>query len=495
MKTFMEWLVSENATLAQQLKLNPNPNIPKFKDAVREELSKIEAFKKLGRDGEILVNYMTKEVLDTNHPDTRGDSPRHPAWLVSSVVRPLMGKVGDFIFATWQHTKSKLNSPNYPDKQLEIDSNAWHDEIALRKSAMPSDDYEDFLQLQGAWKGWKWVALGRGYCPQEAKAMGHCGNSGAREGDEILSLRDPEGKAHLTFILNDGMLGEMKGRANSKPSPKYHPAIMELLKRPEIKTIRGGGYAPERNFSLKDLDEGQRRQIEELKPEIGNPVMHMLKAGKKAELAAEFLGVDNPEDISLEGREVVLATYEDIDDLKDLVSGHAFGWWFGDDRDRSVWGGFDVRWTDAEEYADEELEELMVKVAEEEGDEAEDAGEAFENNDTVQNAIVTAYQDAYQAGAEKDAWDRFKSLMESPEDMYGFWVDMDRHPYRLMISVEDLNKALQWDHQDIDKEGHLVYQIKDKELFKFEEPYGGFSGFDKDAFLETAKDLLRAEIR
>lgn len=494
MKTFMQWLLSENATLAQQLKLNANPAIPGIKDAVRTELSRLEPFKKLGRDGDILVNYMTKQVLDTNHPDTRGNSPRHPSWIVSSVVRPAMTKWGDFIFSTWQHTKSRLNSPNYPDKQLEKDSENWHQEIALKKSEMPSEDYDAFLELKGQWQGWKWVALGRGYCPAEAKAMGHCGNSGAREGDDIISLRDPEGKAHLTFILNDGMLGEMKGRANSKPAQKYHPAILELLKHPEIHSIRGGGYAPERNFSLKDLDEGQRREIAALKPDIGNPVMHMLKAGKKEQLATEFLGIDNPEDISLEGGEVVLAKFEELDELGEIVSGPAFEWWFGDDRDRHDGGGYDVSWRDAEDYADEELEELMVKVAEEEGDEPEDAGEAFDNSDTVQNLIVSAYQDAYQYGAEKDAWDRFKSLMESPEDMYGFWVDMDRHPYRLMISAEDLSRAFQ-SGVNIDKEGHLLYQIKDKELFKFEEPYNGFHGFDKEAFLDNAKESLRAELK
>jgi hypothetical protein len=319
--------------------------------------------------------------------------------------------------------------------------------------------------------------------------MGHCGNSGAREGDDILSLRDPEGKAHLTFIVNDGKLGEMKGRANSKPSKRYHPAILELLKHPEIHTIRGGGYAPERNFSLDDLDEAQRRQIESLKPDIGNSIMHMLKSGKKNELAAE-LGVE-PNEISLEGSEVTLATFDDFEDLGEIVSGPAFGWWFGDDRDRHDGGGFDVSWSDAEDYADEELEDLMVKVAEQKGDKAEDAGEAFDNNDTVQSAISSAYQDAYTMGAENEASDSLRRLMDSTEDEYGFWVDMDKHPYALKISIEGLNRMGRLDDQEY---RDLKHMINSKELFKFDEPYNGFYGFDKETFLDTAKESLKGEL-
>lgn len=493
MRTFMEWLVLEFGTVAQQLKARGLPNLPALRDAVKKELERYEAFKKMGGDREVLVNFMTKRIVDSNHPDARSVSPRDPSWLASSFVRPAMGDWGDFIFATWQHTKSKLNSPTYTDDQLERDSDRWHEEIAAKKSAMPSEEYEVFLTLHGAWDGWRWVSLGRGYCPDEARAMGHCGNSGAREGDDILSLRDPEGKAHLTFILNNGMLGEMKGRANNKPSERYHQAIVELLKHPDIHSLRGGGYAPERNFSLKDLPENERKQIESIKPDIGNPIMHMLRAGKKQDLADE-LGMDDGDDISLEGGEVVLAKFNDLEDLGEIVSGPAFQWWFGDDRDRHDGGGWDTQWRDIEDHVDEELEELMVKVAQEDDYDVEDAEGAFEESSTVSSAITGAFQDAYQAGAEMDAWKRFKSLMETPDDEYGFWVDMDHHPYRLMIGVENLNRAVQ---QGIgsEKNGDPITEIKALELFKFEEPYNGFSGFDEDGFLENAKDSLRNELK
>ena len=485
----MEWLVSENATVAQQLKNSRDPKTAEVKAEVAKVLQTYEPFKRLGPGGDILTNFLAKIALEELNNTTAFASATNLKSAVSHVVRHPMTQFGDFIFATWQHTRSKLNSPTYTVQQLKADSDRWHEDIAAKKAEMPSEDYDVFLELHGPWQGWKWVALGRGYCPAEAKAMGHCGNSGAREGDDILSLRDPEGKAHLTFILNDGMLGEMKGRANNKPSKRFHPAIIELLMHPEIKAVRGGGYAPEKNFSLKDLDEPQRKWIEKAKPDIGNPIMYMLKAGRKQELAVE-LGVE-PNEISLEGTEVALANFNEIEDLKEIVSGSAFEWWFGDDRNRYDGGGFDVSWRDAEDHIDDEVEELMMKVAHAEDEEAEDAGEAFENSDTVQSAISSAFQDAYQMGAESDAWNRFKSLMDSPEDEYGFWVDLEKHPYRLMISIEGLNRMGRLDDQEYTD---LKDMILSRELFKFEEPYGGFSGFDKEHFLERAKEELQNEL-
>jgi hypothetical protein len=55
--------------------------------------------------------------------------------------------------------------------------------------------------------------------------------------------------------LKTGFLGEMKAKANLKPSEKYHPQIMQLLLNPIVKGIKGAGYAPYMNFSIFDLSE------------------------------------------------------------------------------------------------------------------------------------------------------------------------------------------------------------------------------------------------
>jgi hypothetical protein len=125
--------------------------------------------------------------------------------------------------------------------------------------------------------GFRWFNLNRPKCEQEGKAMGHCGNCGGRSDDTILSLRKlkQEGgrmytRPSLTFILHhNGQLGEMKGRGNNKPNEKYHPYIMRLLAQKNlVKGIEGGGYLPENNFSLNDLNDERLEAFFDARPDI-----------------------------------------------------------------------------------------------------------------------------------------------------------------------------------------------------------------------------------
>lgn len=138
-----------------------------------------------------------------------------------------------------------------------------------RKQELEPGDEKVFLDLGD---GWAWYNLETPTCDREAKAMGHCGNAGGTYDQTILSLRrkldNGNVRPSLTFILkDDGWLGEMKGRANEKPNAKYHEAIKALLLDPRIVGIDGGGYAPENNFALDDLeDEAWVEQLKQKKP-------------------------------------------------------------------------------------------------------------------------------------------------------------------------------------------------------------------------------------
>lgn len=131
----------------------------------------------------------------------------------------------------------------------------------------------------------KWYDLRETCSSEEGKAMGHCGNvPSARHGDTVLSLRQTKNvggeelhRPSLTFILRNGYLGEMKGRANQKPKKEYHPYIVELLKLPIIKGISGGGYEPENNFSVSDLSE---ELYNELKDARGDEFMNEIPEGE-----------------------------------------------------------------------------------------------------------------------------------------------------------------------------------------------------------------------
>jgi hypothetical protein len=128
-----------------------------------------------------------------------------------------------------------------------------------------------------------WFTLMRPYCEKEGKAMGHCGNKGGfAHTDTVLSLREMKrekygillAKPYLTFILKSGeYLGEMKGRANTKPKEEYHPYIIRLLTHKEngkylIKDIEGGGYLPQNNFDIEDLSYENLVKLTDERPDL-----------------------------------------------------------------------------------------------------------------------------------------------------------------------------------------------------------------------------------
>lgn len=121
-----------------------------------------------------------------------------------------------------------------------------------------------------------WYDLEAPYSKVEACAMGHCGNApnSSDPNQTILSLRQklPNGKYRvcLTFIFHkkEGMLGEMKGRGNDKPSAEYHSEIEDLIMDSRIKGIVGGGFAPESNFTIWDLGDKAAKELLEKKPTL-----------------------------------------------------------------------------------------------------------------------------------------------------------------------------------------------------------------------------------
>lgn len=181
-----------------------------------------------------------------------------------------MGEVGDYILShlNVNQMQSRFNQREFSYSQLVNLSHEWHDKMSKSGGSRVGASGRLLIDLGG---GWKWVALDRGYCEREGKAAGHCGNIGAGEYDNIYSLRDDRDQVHLTFVSNGGVLGEMKGRGNSKPSSRYHSAILKLLLSDNIGAIEGGGYAPENNFSLSDLSKSDQELVRSKKPYIDDP--------------------------------------------------------------------------------------------------------------------------------------------------------------------------------------------------------------------------------
>jgi len=253
--------------------------IRSVKQAVRQALGQVGGLN--ARFIESLAAYfswlygMEKVSLDTVPAKFRDDWDTLGAYLTA--------------YANDNALRSRLNSTSYSRTQITADSQRYHRQLAFsdRKFdkgplghvivevervvyelfshhpevilSLPRGDQQHWAHEN--WTGWTWKSLGCGYSRAEGAAGGHCGNAGKRKGDNILSLRDAEDRVHLTFICNNGELGEMKGVGNTKPTSVYHPAICALLVSPYVKKVVGGGYMEEINFDLADLASDQLRGL------------------------------------------------------------------------------------------------------------------------------------------------------------------------------------------------------------------------------------------
>jgi len=173
-----------------------------------------------------------------------------------------------------------INSINFNDSELTYqklikDSEKWHQELRnSRKIGSKGRLGEKVITFKN---GWFWVKLDRKSCEMEGGSMGHCGNAGGNHNDKIFSLRDPGNVPYLTFIVNNGILGESKGRFNKKPERKFHPYIFHLLLSDHIRHVNGGGYAPHNNFEEKDLSNSMRKSLYALKPQLFDTIEFYLQ--------------------------------------------------------------------------------------------------------------------------------------------------------------------------------------------------------------------------
>jgi len=195
--------------------------------------------------------------------------------------------------------------PNADKEEIlrELKTREKADEAKVPDEARPLihlDEYgavkvEDFMTFDD---GWVWHLIDSMNCDMEADSMTHCGNRYGREGDKVLSLRKQveigpddedyeEGTyylPHATFILNDGVLGEMKGVKNNKPGQRLHRYIIPLLEDDRIEGFGFGGHEPEYNFALEDLPEQTAKKIIADKPMLGGAGHYFKKFGADAKL-------------------------------------------------------------------------------------------------------------------------------------------------------------------------------------------------------------------
>jgi hypothetical protein len=119
----------------------------------------------------------------------------------------------------------------YPEFIKIVSSNSMNDyqqlmntmsEFASKEYEGVSDNAERILDMKD---GWHWVKLKPEECGLEGKRMQHCGDVRY----DGYSLRDPQGKPHVTVDVNGNTIEQLKGKQNTEPPLKYWQFIKELI--------------------------------------------------------------------------------------------------------------------------------------------------------------------------------------------------------------------------------------------------------------------------
>lgn len=494
----------EVATVSEYLKNTSNPIIKLIRQTVAQELPLFPFFKQ-GVGKKLFNNYISfftyQVFIDPSFNQHVTSSPISPNATkiqqdflvrpIPGIIRNMWGHWGDYIAAMGGNLKSKINLVSYTANVIDQEVEDWHQDMAARQQGiMPSEQYEVAIELDNiGWKGWKWVDLQRGSCTKEAKAMGHCGNAGETDGDNIFSLRDPEGYAHLTFIVNNTFLGESKGRGNSKPSPRYHPAIIEFLESQYVNAIMGGGYKPENNFELSDLNEKQQELLLKMKPNLNDAFDYITNSANEEQIKTFLEQNLRTEVQEINGSQIVLEICDDLPELHTRLK-NISNKKIDDFSSIEEPYDSDIGPIRAKDYIYYIPKNLMTKIekyleksmGEDEEYEDNDVADLMDENDDISDALRSAVSTAIEVGSSNEAYKSVVSQLESVTDN-GFYVDM-KHPYKISIELSSLKYLKK--HFDSGKYDSLNDAID----ISFTYFYNGYYDFDKDAFVERLEEAL-----
>jgi len=463
----------------------------------------------------------TKAILDTELKKYNKKSRQNLTWDVLKTFFPMNSKL-----SALEHFLSlKINDinryifkyqtpPEIAKEFLELEEE-YNDAMGDEDRLIPENDETLFLDCGN---GYKWFNLERGYCSAEAKAMGHCGNEPARydRNQTILSLRQfvkkgTEGywKPIATFIYHrhEKSLGEMKGKNNTKPVKRYHPQILKLLYDDRIQAIHGGGYLPEENFSVNDLDEAVRDKLLEAKPRLMTFIDRIEKNGITEEILQDFEEAGAKIDWNPTEYTDYHYILTEADNLLDLVGD------FGNDTAKWVMnhiegGMLDVDWVKPKQFFNDMLTPSQIQILEnyaewkypEDAENGEDwynilndnGDEWFEDFDRIP-------EDATRFGIESEMVD---ALIDALDDIHEHEIGAFKQgenvwdsKYLVKLRDSTIVESLSL-REDSTSAEEIIEDISNWYLYeepieiKVEEPRNGWDGFDEKYFQAEVKNSL-----
>lgn len=322
---------------------------------------------------------------------------------------------------------------NLTFNQLLGQSKKWHDELQVGDSTI---DYKeehpvvvDFRNEKG--NGYYWVDLETKDCNEESKRMGHCGRSAGnlyslRFTSPIENTKFTKNRSFVTASVNeDGVLLQMKGPHNKKPSEELHSYIVPFILN-DIVGKFGSEYQSSEDFSLTDLPEDKIKEIYDQKPDLFDN-----RKGKRALQKIGLIANRSTEDMvfELQIEPAYISRYVDGDwtirKYKDANGRQKETGMFETLLSGDYWDLFDNGgdWNVAlEYYIDDENKEIISDLIKgfANPDEIEDKSlkeliEEFDNNYEIRNALGNA-----MSSAESDSYYvYYKRTLETALEEYG----------------------------------------------------------------------------
>ena len=155
-------------------------------------------------------------------------------------------------------------------------SEQWHDSLGVGGGVINYDEENPIiLDFREDGLGFYWVDLETNDSSEECERMGHCGRSGY--GNNLYSLREyvrinekyTKNVSYITAALDsEGIVLQMKGPKNSKPSNTLHKYIIPFILS-DVVTGFGSEYNSQKDFKLSDIEDVETiKLIYEKKPEL-----------------------------------------------------------------------------------------------------------------------------------------------------------------------------------------------------------------------------------
>jgi hypothetical protein len=162
----------------------------------------------------------------------------------------------DYFLSTVRRSKVNIITSSYGEMYEE--QQEWHDNLEVN----PVDIVDETGVIVKTFSdGYYWIDIQTNNSRDEANGMGHCGKTNA---DTMLSLRDSNKQRHITMAVDYldkenftyKAIRQCKGKQNSKPVPKYHKYIVDMLldDRMDSVVISNNEYSADRDFHLYDIE-------------------------------------------------------------------------------------------------------------------------------------------------------------------------------------------------------------------------------------------------